>query len=93
MLDNLLLTDIEVEAKARVTSMDLIIRITSSQSSSEVLERAFDDTGNRVIYEFHAVRTDIKSDSDVGTLAIEQEKNLEDWLRATDIISVIRSLS
>lgn len=82
LFSDLPLLDLDLTLRGRLTDkFNLLINVTSNQTSTEILDGALDDDDNEIIFEFHCFRTDVKDESELVMLALAQEEILEAWLQ------------
>lgn len=86
------LVNIELKAQGSLDDADLLIKITSNQTRAEILQDGLDDEDNNLIFEFHAIKTDIRCKDSLEKLAVDLEMILDEWLKKNRVIEKLAEI-
>jgi hypothetical protein len=92
IIGGLRLLDLTLQWRAVLEGdIQLAVNITSNQNSRDILQQSSD--ASTLIFEFHSLRTMIKSEESLLPLFTQQQTRLESWLEEFQIAQKARQLT
>ena len=73
--------------------IQLIVKVSSNQSPTDLLRGDEGDPDVRLIFEFHALRLEPKSSDNLLSLVTEQEERLEEWSKTKALPTIREALT